>query len=78
MEEDPLHLARERGLEVGDGRQRDADPGSDDGLVRAALGGEAHARGRGRDDEAGARVEGVVERVEAARHERIVERADRQ
>ena len=77
-EQDPLQLLRERGLVVGDGGQRDADAGRDHRLVRAALRREAHARrGRGHD-EATSRVERVVERVEPAAHEGIVERADGQ
>src|SRR2546425_1936407 len=44
-------------------------------LVGAALGREAHPRRRPGHDEARARVEGVEQRVEAARHEGVVERA---
>ena len=78
VEEDPLDLLGEGGLEVADRGQRDPDARRDHRLVRAALGREAHARRRRRHDEPRARVQRVVERVEAARDERIVERADGQ
>ena len=78
VEEDPFDLLREGGLEVADRGERDPDARRDHRLVRAALGREAHARRRRRHDEPGARVQRVVERVEAARDERIVERADGQ
>ena len=76
VEQDPFDLLRERGIEVDDIRQRDPDAGRDHRLMRAALGREAHARGRRRHDELASRVERVVEGVEAARHEGVVDRTD--
>ena len=78
VEEDPLHLARERRLEVGDGGQRHADRGRDHRLVSAALGRQRDAGRRGGHDEPATGVERVIEGVEAPRYERVVERADRQ
>ncbi len=46
--------------------------------MSATLAGERHARRRGHEEEAGILVAGVVQRIEAAGYERIVERADRQ
>jgi len=46
--------------------------------VRAALGRERDAGRRRGEDEARVLVTGVVERIEAALDERIVQRADRQ
>ena len=46
--------------------------------MRAALRREGHARRRRHQDEAGVLVAGVVQRIEAARDERVVERADRE
>ncbi len=76
MEQYPLDLEGEGGLVVGEGGKRDADARRDHGLMGAALGREAHPRGSGHDDEPSPRVERVVEGVEPARDERIVERAD--
>ena len=56
----------------------DADQRRDDRLVRAPLGRQAHARRRRHEQELRALVAGVVQRVEAAADERVVERADRQ
>jgi len=68
--------AGEGGLVVGNGGKRHADARRDHGLMGATLGGKAHPRGRGHDDEPSTRVERVVERVESAGDERIVEGAD--
>ena len=46
--------------------------------MRAAFGRQGHARGRRHQHEARVLVAGVVQRIEAALDERIVERADRQ
>ena len=56
----------------------DADQRRVDALVRAAFRCERHARRRRHDHEARILVAGVVQRIEAARDEGIVERADRQ
>ena len=48
-----------------------------DRLVRAAFGRQRDARGRRRQNEAGILIAGVVERIEPALNERVVERADR-
>ena len=57
---------------------RHADQRRPDRLMGAALGGERDARGRRDQDEAGVLVAGIVQRIEPARDERVVERADRQ
>ena len=76
VHQDPLDLLREGRVEVADPRQRDADPRRDHRLMRAALGREADA-GRRRDhDELAARVERVIERIEATVDEGIVEGPD--
>ena len=55
-----------------------ADQRRVDALMRAAFRRQRHARGRRHDHEARILVAGVVQRIEAAGDERIVERADRQ
>ena len=45
--------------------------------MRAAFGRQRDARGRRRQNEAGILIAGVVERIEPALNERVVERADR-
>ncbi len=59
-------------------RLADADQRRVDALMRAALGRQRHARGRGHDHESRILVARVVQRIEAAGYEGIVERADRQ
>src|SRR5207244_1111155 len=61
VEEDPLHLARERRLEVGDGGQRHADRGRDHRLVSAALGRQRDAGRRGGHEEPATGVERVIQ-----------------
>src|SRR5437764_3710 len=78
IEQDPFDLTGECRLPEDDPGEREADPRRDHRLMRAALGRQRDARRRRRHDEARARIEGVVERVEPAGDERIVERADRQ
>ena len=79
--EGPLHhggeLVREGGLVGREAALPHADQGRRDGLVRPALRRERDPRGRARHEEAGVAVAGVVERIEAPRDERVVERADR-
>src|SRR5207249_11248382 len=77
-EQDPLDLAAEGGLVVRDAGQRHADAWRDDRLVSAAFRRQRDAGRRGDDDEAAAGVERVVDRVESAIDERIIERADGQ
>ena len=75
---DLCELVDEGRLECGDPVQAQADEGRDDGLVRAALGGQADAGRGGHHHEAGALVAGVVERVEPTEDERVVERSHRE
>ena len=65
-------------LEAGDAVLRHADQRRADGLMRAAFGRQGDARRRRHQDEARILVAGVVQRIEAARDEGIVERPDRQ
>ena len=80
--EGPLHdrgqLVDVGRLEGGEPILRHADQRRADRLVRAALRRQRDARRRADDDEARVLVAGVVERIEAAADEGIVERADRQ
>src|SRR5262249_25513331 len=78
VQQNPLHLVGEGRIEVRDAGQGDADPWRDHGLMRATFWREAHARRGGGDDEFPPRIEGVVERVETTRDERIVQGADRE
>ena len=71
-------LVDERRLERRKPVLRHADQRLRDRLVRAALGRERDAGRRRDQDEARVLVAGVVQRIEAARDERIVQRADRQ
>ena len=57
---------------------RHADQRRADRLVRAAFARERDAGGRRDEDEARLLIAGVVQRIEAARDERIVQRADRE
>src|SRR5438067_221900 len=57
---------------------RDADQRRADRLVGAAFGRERNAGRRRRQDEARVLIAGVIERIEPAGDERIVQRADRQ
>ena len=63
-------------LEAGEAVGGHADQGGVDGLVLAALGGQRQAGGGGDEQEAGVLVAGVDEGIEAAVHERVVDRAD--
>ena len=65
-------------LERGQPILRHADQGRRDRLVRAAFRRQRDARRRRRHHEAGVLVAGVVQRIEAALDEGIVQRADRQ
>src|SRR5205814_5727030 len=56
----------------------DADQRLQHRLMRAAFRSEGNAGGGGDQNEAGVLVERVIQRVEAALDERVVERADRQ
>src|SRR5437762_3568016 len=56
----------------------DADQRRMDALMRAAFGRQGHARRRGDDHESRILVAGIIQRIEAAGDEGIVERADRQ
>ena len=76
--DDRGELVDEGRLERGEPVLRHADQRRADRLVRAAFRRERHARRRRDQNEAGVLVAGVVQRIEAARDERIVERADRQ
>ena len=71
-------LVDERRLERREPVLRHADQRLRDRLVRAAFGRERDAGRRRHQDEARLLVAGVVQRIEAARDERIVQRADRQ
>ncbi len=75
--QDDRELVDEGRLEGGEPVLREADQRRADRLVRAAFRRQRHARRRRRQDEAGVLVAGVVERIEAAGDERVVERADR-
>ena len=57
---------------------RHADQRRGDRLVRAAFRGQRHARGRRDQHEARILIAGIVQRIEAALDEGIIERADRQ
>ena len=57
---------------------RQADERGGDRLVRAAFGRERDAGRRRDEDEARILITGIVERIEPARDERIVQRADRE
>src|SRR5581483_3009400 len=77
--------AHDRGKLVDKGRLkrretvlRHADERLGDGLMRAAFARERDARWRGHHDEARVLVAGVVELIEPARDERVIQRADRQ
>ena len=76
--EDHGELVDEGRLERSEPVLRHADQRLGDRLMRAALGRERHARRRRHQNEAGVLVAGVVQRIEPAGDERIVERADRQ
>ena len=65
-------------LEAGQARLAHADQRRADRLMGAALGRQRDARRRRDQEEAGVLVAGVVQRIEAAGDERVVERADRQ
>ena len=73
-----VELVDEGGLEQREPRLADADERRRNRLVRAALGRKRDPRRRRDQHEARILVAGVVERIEPARDERIVERADRQ
>src|SRR5215217_8717492 len=78
MQEAPLEVLAEGGL-VGDAAGLlDADRRRDHRLVRAALRAERDARGRADQDRLAAGVDAERPRLERARHERVVDRADRQ
>ena len=78
--EGPFHdhrqLVGKGGLEGREPVLAHADERRADRLVRAALGGERDARGRADDHEARVLVAGVVQRIEPARDEGVVDRAD--
>ena len=71
-------LVDEGRLERGEPVLRHADQRRADRLVRAAFGRKRDAGGRRHQNEAGILVAGVVERIEPARDERVVQRADRE
>ncbi len=78
----PAHQYRQF---VGIGRLEAREPGLgkanqrfEDRLVGAAFRSEGDARGRGHQNEAGVLVERIVERVQPALDERVIQRADRQ
>ena len=71
-------LVDEGGLEARQPVLRHADQRRGDRLVRAAFRRQRHAGRRRGEDEAGVLVAGVVQGIEAALDERVVERADRQ
>ena len=75
--EDRREFVDEGRLEGGDAVLRHADQRRCDRLMRAALGRERDAGRRRHQDEARILIAGVVERIETALDERIVERADR-
>ena len=64
-------------LEVGETVLRHADQRRADGLVSAAFRSQRDARRRGRENEAGVLVAGVVQRIETTTDERVVERPNR-
>ena len=72
VEDDPLDFLCKGRLEIRERGHGHADPRRDDRLVRTAFGREADPGRRGGHDEARARVERMVEGIEAARNERIV------
>ena len=76
--QDRGELVDEGRLEGGEPVLGEADEGRGDRLVRAALGRERDAGGRRDEDEASVLVAGVIQGIEPAGDERIVERADRQ
>ena len=71
-------LVDEGRLERGEPILRQPDQRLGDRLMRAALGRERQPRRRCHQDEAGVLIAGVVQRIEAAGDERVVQRADRQ
>ena len=71
-------LVGERRLEVGKPGLAYAEQGRADGLVRAAFRGERQPRRRRHQHEPRVLVAGVVERIQPAGDERVVQRADRQ
>src|SRR5262249_5874102 len=75
--EDRRELVDECRLEGGEPVLGEPNERGCDRLVRAAFGRQRDARRRRRQNEAGVLVAGVVERIEPALNERVVERADR-
>src|SRR5262249_34029279 len=75
--ENHRQLVDEGGLEGGEPVLREPDERGCDRLVRAALRRERDSRWRRHQDETGILITGVIERIEPALNERIVERADR-
>ena len=78
VQERPLEVAPERRLPGDAAGLLDPDRRRDDGLVRAALGPERDAARRADEDRLPAGVDAERPRLERARHERVVDRADRQ
>ena len=76
--EDGGELIDEGRLERGKAVLRDADQRLGDRLMRAAFRRQRDARRRRHQDEARVLIAGIIERIEAAGDERVVERADRQ
>ena len=76
--EDPVELGRVRGFGEADARELHADRGGDRRLMGAAFGCERHARGRTDNHEARVLIAGIVQRIEAAVHKRIIDRSDGQ
>jgi hypothetical protein len=72
------HLVGEGGLEIGQIGLAHADQWRVDRLVRAALRPEREPGRRADEQEARILVTAIIERIEPARDERIVDRADRQ
>src|SRR5690625_7798203 len=75
---DQGQLVREGRLEGGQPVLRHADQWRADRLMSAAFGCEADTRRRAHDDEAGVLIAGVVEGIETALNEGVIERSDRQ
>ena len=63
-------------LEGGQPVLRDADQGRCNGLVGAPLRGQSHTRWRRHENEARVLVAGIIESVEAALDEGVIQRAD--
>ena len=76
--QDRGQLVDEGGLEHGEAGLAEADQRGDDRLMRAAFRRQRNARGRRHQQEARILIAGVVQRIEAARDEGIIDRPDGQ